>query len=44
MAISKSEAKKRADAALKKKGYQVKLTDNWLVISGGGKRVEEQVK
>lgn len=44
MAISKKEAKRRADEALKKKGYQVKLTDNWLVITGGGKRVEEQVK
>ena len=43
MSISKKEAKIRAEAG-KKKGYQVKVTDNWLVIVGGGKRVEEQIK
>ena len=44
MAISKKEAEEKAKKYLNKKGYQVKLTDNWLVIVGGGKRIEEQIK
>ena len=44
MAITRVEAKKKAEEYLKKKGYIVKLTDNWLVIVGGGKRIEEQIK
>lgn len=43
MAISKKEAKKRYEEAVKK-GYQAKLTDNWLVILAKGKRIEEQVE
>ena len=44
MAISKKEAEKRYEEALNKKGYQAKLTDNYLVIVGGGRRVEEEIK
>lgn len=43
MAISKSEAKKRAEAA-KKKGYSVKLGDNYLIIIAGNKRTREEIK
>ena len=43
MTISKAEAKRKAEAAVKK-GYSVKLGADYLVIIAGSKRTEEKVK